>query len=200
MAAPVEFWFDFYSPYGYLASLQIDEIAARHGRATVWRPFLLGPIFQRQGLAPLVEIPLLGDYARHDFARSARLIGAPFRLPSAFPKAGLAPARAFYWLAERDEAKARALARAVFRAVFVEDRDGADPAVVAELAAPLGIERDELLAAVARPEIKERVKAATAEAMARGVCGSPFFFVDGEPFWGNDRLWQVERWLETGGW
>ncbi len=200
MAAPVEFYFDFYSPYGYLASLQIDALAARHGRSVAWRPIMLGPIFAKASLAPLTEIPLLGPYSQHDFERSARLIGAPFSFPEGFPKAALAPSRAFYWLHDHDPTVAHLLAQKVYHAVFVEQRDGSDASVVAELAAPLGVDGDALLEAIQQPAVKDRLKQETAAAMERGVCGSPFFFVDGEPFWGNDRLWQVEKWLETGGW
>lgn len=200
MALPIDFYFDFYSPYGYLASLQIDQLAARQHRTVNWRPIMLGAIFKQEGMTPLVDIPLVGPYSRHDFDRSARLIGASFAFPEEFPKAALAPSRAYYWLLERDPTTAHLLAQKVYHAVFAEQRDGSDPAVVAELAEPLGVDRDALLAAIQRPEIKERLKQETELAIRRGVCGSPFFFVDDEPFWGNDRLWQVEKWLETGGW
>lgn len=200
MARPLDFYFDFYSPYGYLASLQIDTLAARQHRSVNWRPIMLGAIFQQEGLAPLTEIPLLGPYSLHDFQRSARLIKADFSFPKAFPKAALAPSRAYYWLLDHDPTTAHLLARKVFHAVFAEQRDGSDPQLVAELAEPLGVNRAELLAAIQQPAIKDRLKQETEAAIRRGVCGSPFVFVDDEPFWGNDRLWQVEKWLGTGGW
>lgn len=200
MQQPIDFYFDFYSPYGYLASLEIDKLAARHHRTVNWRPIMLGAIFKQEGMTVLVDIPLIGPYSRHDFDRSARLIGAPFTFPKEFPKAGLAPSRAYYWLQEHDPTTAHLLAQKVYHAVFAEQRDGSDPELVAELAEPLGVKRDELLAAIQQPEVKERLKHETEQAIERGVCGSPFFFVDGEPFWGNDRLGQVEKWLETGGW
>jgi len=200
MAQPIDFYFDFYSPYGYLASVQIDQLAARHHRTVNWRPMMLGAIFKQEGLAPLVDIPLVGPYSRHDFQRSARLINAAFVFPGEFPKAALAPSRAYYWLLERDPTTAHLLAQRVYHAIFAEDLDGSDPNLVARLAEPLGVKREELLEAIQQPAIKERLKHETEAAIARGVCGSPFFFVDDEPFWGNDRLWQVEKWLETGGW
>jgi 2-hydroxychromene-2-carboxylate isomerase len=200
MAAPLDFYFDFYSPYGYLASLRIDAIAARYGRTATWRPFLLGPAFEATGHRPLVDTPLMGAYCARDFARSARLQGVPFRLPPDFPKAALASARAYYWLYDEDPERAKALARAVYAATFGEGRDGADPALVAELGEPLGIAPAALLSAVQRAEVKERLRRETQAALARGVFGSPFVYVDDEPFWGNDRLEQVERWLATGGW
>lgn len=200
MPEPIDFYFDFYSPYGYLASLQIDQLAARFGREVRWCPFMLGAVFKVEGLAPLVDIPLVGEYARNDFARSARLLGAPFVLPEGFPKAALAPSRAYYWITDRDAGAARRFAKRVYPAVFAEGRDVTEPAVTADLAAQVGIDGDELSAALQEPAVKDRLKQETAHAIERGVCGSPFIFVDGEPFWGNDRLWQVEKWLQTSGW
>jgi len=81
VAGPIYFYFDFSSPYGYLASRRIEAMAARHGRGVAWRPFLLGVAFQKTGQSPLVEQPLRGAYHERDFARSARLHGIPFRLP-----------------------------------------------------------------------------------------------------------------------
>ena len=200
MPAPLEFYFDFSSPYGYFASTRIDELAARHGRQVIWRPFLLGIAFKVTGQAPLVQQPIRGDYHRHDFPRSARRLKLPFVLPDNFPFLSLAAARAYYWLLDTDPGKAKALARAVYHAAFGEGRNVTPAETVAVIAEPLGIGRTELLAAVNDPVIKERLKLETDTAIARGVFGSPFVFVDGEPFWGSDRLDQVEEWLATGGW
>ena len=93
--APVEFYFDFSSPYGYLASTAIDGIAARHGRTVEWRPFLLGAAFKQTEAKPLVEIPLKGDYARHDLPRFARKLGVAFTLPQPFPFLSVNACRAF---------------------------------------------------------------------------------------------------------
>ena len=112
----VDFYFDFSSPYGYLASTQIDELAARHGRNVTWRPILLGAAFKITGGQPLPTIPLKGSYATHDMARMARLMKVPFKLPSRFPLAATAPSRAFYWASDRDMALANSLARALFHA------------------------------------------------------------------------------------
>jgi len=196
MPDPIDFYFDFSSPYGYLASTRIDAIAARHGRNVSWRPFVLGAAFKVTGQQPLVEQPLRGEYAKRDFARSARLLGVPLKLPEPFPFFGLAASRACYWVA--DAARARALAKAIYHAAFGEGRDVTPVASVAEIARKLGIEGVEQ--GVEKPETKAKLREATDEALSRGVFGSPFFIVDGEPFWGHDRLEHVERWLATGGW
>jgi len=197
---PIDFYFDFSSLYGYLASTRIDALAERHGRAVTWRLFLLGVAFKETGQRPLVEQPLRGPYFLRDFARSAGFLGVPFRLPQPFPFASLAACRAFYWLADRDPAVAHGLAQALCRAAFAEGRPIAAVDDVVGVAAPLGIAGDALRQAVEDPAVKARLRHETEQAIARGVFGSPFIIVDGEPFWGSDRLDQVERWLTTGGW
>ena len=200
MAAELEFYFDFASPYGYLASHRIDALAERHGRTVAWKPFMVGAAFKVTGSGPLVGTPIKGAYAGRDLARTARRLGVPLQFPVGFPHATLAPARAYYWLAETDAAVAKDFARAAYHAYFGDGRDVSRPDLTAEIAAAVGAEADALLDAIQRPAIKERLKAATDEAIERGVFGSPFVFVDDEPFWGHDRLDEVEAWLESGGW
>jgi 2-hydroxychromene-2-carboxylate isomerase len=201
MATPVEFYFDFSSPYGYLASTRIDAMAARHGREVAWRPFMLGAVFKLAGTAPLTQVPLKGDYSVRDFKRCARLYGVPFAMPAKFPVNTIVAARAYYWLMADKTEQARPFARAVLDAYFVHGRDISERDVVGEIAAARGIDRGALLAGVEAATAKEQLKAVTDEAInIRGVFGSPFVFVDGEPFWGSDRLDMVDRWLATGGW
>ena len=197
--APIEFWFDFSSPYSYLASERIDELAAKHGRKVQWRPMMLGAAFKATGLPLLLSVPLKGDYSKRDLERSARLLGIAYRFPPKFPLATLVAARGYYWLHGQDCAKAREFAHAVFRAYWVEGRDIGELPVVLEIAAALGIDRDAFAAAIATPEIKDRVKQETDAEIAKGMFGAPYFLVDGEPFWGADRLPQIDKWLETGG-
>jgi len=197
---PLEFWFDFSSPYGYLASIQIDEIAADYGRALLWRPFLLGAVFKVSGAQPLTEVPLKGDYARMDFDRYARLLGVPFRLPEVFPIAAVAATRAYYWLAEHYPKKAILFAERVFETIFVEAGDGATAEAVSAIVASLGIPLAEITAALGEATVKNKVREVNDEAVRRGVFGSPFVIVDDQAFWGVDRLWMVEEWLESGGW
>src|SRR6185436_3764063 len=200
MANPIDFYFDFSSPYGYFASTKIDDLAARHGRTVTWRPILLGAVFKITGGQPLPTIPLKGSYAAHDLARSARLCDLPFRMPTKFPVPGTARSRAFYWLADRDPAAARKLAAALYRAYFVEDRDISNPEVTGNVAAKLGVNKAELTQALNDTAVKERLKNEVDAAIERGVFGSPYIVVDGEPFWGSDRMDQIDRWLTTGGW
>jgi len=85
MSAPIEFYFDFSSPYSYLASEQIEPLGARYGRVVDYRPVLLGATFKVSGLQPLVDVPLKGEYSKRDFDRSARFAAVPFVLPQPFP-------------------------------------------------------------------------------------------------------------------
>ena len=197
---PIQFYFDFSSPYGYFAALKIDGIAAGFERQVRWRPMMLGAAMKVTGAKPLAEIELKGDYCKRDWDRLARYMEVPWTLPDPFPIATLAAARAFYWLDDDDPALAKRFAQAAYHTYFGEGRDITDPETVAGFAEPLGIDRDALLTAVRDPAIKQRLKDETAEAIGNGVFGSPFIVIDGEPFWGADRLWMIRRWLKSGGW
>lgn len=198
MAAPVEFWFDFSSPYGYLAAQRIEALAARHGRTVDWRPMLLGVAFKVAGTAPLTEIPMKGEYSKRDFARSARFHGvADFRMPSRFPIATQAPARILLWTKSRDPASAARVAKAMLRAYWVDDRDISNADVAAAVAGEAGLDAGAARAAVDDPAWKDALKREVEAGLARGVFGSPFVIADGEPFWGLDRFDQLEWFLRT---
>jgi len=200
MASAIDFHFDFSSPYGYLASTRIEAIAAKHGRTVHWHPVLLGAVFKVTGGAPLVTFPLKGDYSARDMQRFARLLEVPFRMPSKFPIATHMPARATLWVRQTDAARAKSLASALYRAYFAEDRDISSAEVTADVAAACGLDRAQTLAAMNDAAVKDLLKAEVDAAIAAGVFGSPYFIVDGEPFWGCDRLDHLDRWLATGGW
>jgi 2-hydroxychromene-2-carboxylate isomerase len=200
MPAPIEFYFEFSSPYGYIASQLVDDVGRRLGREVEWHPFLLGPVFKATGGGPLVDIPMKGEYSRRDFVRSARFHGVPFRMPTKFPIGSVAPLRAFYWTHGQDPSRARELAKALYTAFFSADRDISAPETVVEIAAGCGIDPQALAAALADPAVKDRAKAKVDAALAKGVFGSPYFIVEGEPFWGVDRLPMLEAWVQRGGW
>lgn len=200
MSVPIDFHFDFSSPYGYMAANKIDALAAKFGRTVNWRPMLLGVVFKQTGMAPLTQIPIKGDYSKRDFERSARFHGVPFRMPPVFPIASQAPSRIVLWARAQDSALAGKLTLALYRAFFVDGLDISSPDVAADVAAKVaGIDRAAARAAIDDPAIKDALKREVDDAMRAGVFGSPFVIVDGEPFWGLDRFDQVERWLATGG-
>ena len=196
---PILFYFDFTSPYSYLASEKIDALAERFGRQVQWRPVLLGAIFKALGTVSLVRQPGQAAYSARDFSRSARFLDVDYAHPQNFPVSTVAPARAYYWLHGQDCALARRFAHEVFRAYFVAGRDIAVAQVVLDLAAKVGADGTAVEMGMNDPAIKERLRVETDAAVAGGVFGAPWIVVDGEPFWGADRLPQIERWLETGG-
>jgi 2-hydroxychromene-2-carboxylate isomerase len=200
MSTDIEFFFNFSSPYGYFASFKADDLVQGTGRRMLFKPVMIGVAFQATGNLPLAEQPIKGDYCRHDWERMGRLMEVPWVLPDPFPIATLAAARAFYWLDDHDPGLAKRFARAVFDAYFGEGRDVSAVEAVAEVAAPLGVEADALIDAVQAPPAKQRLRHETDDAIARGVIGSPYFMVDGEGFWGSDRLWMIRRWIKSGGW
>jgi 2-hydroxychromene-2-carboxylate isomerase len=189
MKAPIDFYFDFSSPYGYLASHKIEALAAKHGRAVTWRPMLLGVAFKATGTGPLPSIPLKGDYAKRDFLRSARFHGVPFRMPDPFPVSTVAACRAFYSL--KDPQEQVKLARALYRAYFVDNVNIGEAENVLKVAASVGCKPD-----LNDQAVKDKTRAEVDAALAQGVFGSPYIVVDGEPFWGVDRFDQLERWLK----
>ena len=137
MPAPLEFHFDFSSPYGYLAAEKIEALATRYGRGVDWRPMLLGAAFKVAGTQPLMSIPLKGDYAKRDLPRSARFHGIELRMPSRFPIATQAPARIILWQRECDRSGCASLVKALYRAYFIANRDISDPNVAADVPAGL---------------------------------------------------------------
>jgi 2-hydroxychromene-2-carboxylate isomerase len=200
MAGPIDFYFDFSSPYGYLASTKIDAIAARHKRSVNWRPHLLGAAFKITNAQPFTNMPLRSDYALHDWPRFARLLNVKFKLPEPFPFLAVAASRAFYWLHGKDPELAKKFARAAYHAAFVDGHNISPADSVATIAEQIGVARGDTLAALNDPAVKDRLRQEVDAALARKVFGSPFIIVDGEPFWGADRLDQVDGWLASGGW
>ena len=200
MAAALDFYFDFSSPYGYLAATKIEALAAKYGRGVNWRPILLGAAMKVTGGLPLPQIPLKRDYAMRDFVRSARFHGTPFRVPSSFPISTVPAVRAFYWAQGRDPAKAVALAKALYGAYFADDVDISRVEEVIRIATGVGFGAEEVAAGIGDQAVKDKTKAEVDAAIGKGVFGSPFIVVDGEAFWGMDRFDQIEKWLATGGW
>src|SRR5690606_7230269 len=122
MASTLDFYFEFSSPYGYMAATQIEALAAETGLALSWHPILLGPMFKAMGSAPLIQIPLKGEYALRDFARCAKLAGIPYSQPEPFPIATVAAARAAIHARDQHADKATGLIKALYHAYFADGR------------------------------------------------------------------------------
>jgi 2-hydroxychromene-2-carboxylate isomerase len=201
MSQPIDFYFDFISPYAYIASTQIEAVAARHGRSVRFRPVLLGiTVMKIMGLKPLMETPLKSDYLRHDGPRMAKVYGVPFRYHGLKGINSLAACRAFLWIGKTDPALAVRFAHAVFKALWVDGRDITPADTVAEIAASFGIDAATLKTEIASEQGKLALNAAVEAAIGLGVFGVPYVIADGEPLWGTDRLWMLDHWLTHRSW
>ncbi len=199
MPSAIDFYFDFSSPYAYIANEWVDALAARHGRTVRRHAMLLGVTFQAAELKSPVSYPLKREYTLRDFARSARHERVPYVQPEPFPIASHNAARVFWWLHDTQGVEAAAAwTRAAFRAYFTRGVALNDPAALKVLAAESGVDAEAAEAAWGDVVWKDRLRQANDQALAAGVFGAPWLVVDGEPFWGNDRKEQIERWLRQG--
>ncbi len=190
------FWFDPASTYSYPAAMRLDAAAAAAGVETVWRPFLLGPIFRGQGMAtsPFNLFPARGRYMWRDLERLCADLAIPFTIPDAatmagFPRNSLLAARVA--IVALREPWGRDFVRAVYRAEFADWRDIADPAVIGGLVEAAGGDAAAVLAAAGADATKVELRANTDQAAALGLFGAPSFTIGDELFWGNDRLDQA---------
>ena len=191
----LDFWYDFASPYAYLAAMRIEALAETHAVDVRWRPFLLGPIFAAQGWtdSPFNLFPAKGRYHWRDLARQSAKYGLPFKAPANFPPNSLAAVRIGLHL--RDNDQVGPFSRALFAATFGEGRTMSDADVLASVLTGLGIDAGRAIAESQSPGVKARLRAETEEARSRGLFGSPTFLTgDGELFWGNDRLEEAIAW------
>lgn len=186
--AAAEFWFELASTYSYPAAMRVEALARAAGVDLRWRAFLLGPIFAAQGWndSPFNLYPAKGRYMWRDLARACAAAGLPLRRPSAFPRGSLLAARVACAAAE--EPWVGAFVRAVYTANFAADRAIGEAAVVGDALRGLGVDAGAWLARGASPEGRQRLRANTDEAIARGIFGAPAVTVGDELFWGNDRL------------
>ena len=194
----MEFWFEFASTYSYPAAMRIESLARVAGVDLVWRPMLLGPIFKSQGWSdsPFNVLPVKGRYMWRDLERITAHDGIPFRRPSVFPRNGLLAARVACRFA--GEPWLPAFVRAVYGANFAEDRDISARDVLVSCLVAAGTTPDTVLAAAETDEAKAALRAQTDRAAELGIFGAPTFIVDGETFWGNDRLEQALAWSSRG--
>ncbi|MDZ7813990.1 MAG: 2-hydroxychromene-2-carboxylate isomerase [Ideonella sp.] len=199
MKSAIEFYFDFSSPYAYVAHEWIDALAARHGRTVRRHAILLGVTFAAAELKSPVARPLKREYSLRDFARSARFERVPFVQPDLFPIATQNAARVFWWLHDtQGEAAAAQWARSAFRAYFTRGVALNDVTALQSLVLESGLDAQAAEAAWNDSAWKDRLRQVNEQAIRNGVFGAPFFIVDGEPFWGNDRKTQIERFLADG--
>jgi 2-hydroxychromene-2-carboxylate isomerase len=191
----IDFWYEFASTYSYPAAMRVEKMAKAADVTVRYRPFLLGPIFGAQGWkdSPFNIYPVKGRYMWRDLERICEAEGIPLKLPPVrFPQNGLKAARLA--LAGESEGWIGDFTRAIYTANFAEQRDIADDATLALVLSKLGVNPEDAVKAANTQENKDRLKAQTEEAIARGLFGAPSFTVGDELFWGNDRLEQAVAW------
>jgi 2-hydroxychromene-2-carboxylate isomerase len=197
MTKTVDFYFDVGSPAAYLAWHRLPRICEEAGAALAYKPMLLGGVFQAAGNQSPMNIPAKGRYVMADLERFARRFQVRFNHNPFFPINTLMLMRGATGMQMRDEARMVPYVDAVYRAIWVDGKNMNDPGVVAGVLQEAGFEPAALLAMANDPEVKERLKTVTQEAVARGVFGAPTFFVDGHMYWGQDRLDFVKEELEA---
>ena len=184
----VEFFFDVGSPTAYLAYTQLPALAAACGARVTWRPMLLGGVFKATGNASPVSVPAKGRWMNGDMQRWACRYGVPLVFNPHFPINTLTLMRGAVGLQMREPAEFMRYLDAVFAAMWREPRNLGDAAVLAQMLGNAGFDPAHLLALAADPEVKAQLVANTEEAVARGAFGAPTFFVDGQMYFGQDRL------------
>jgi len=191
----IDFYLEFASTYSYPAAMRIAALAEGAGVTVRWRPFLLGPIFKAQGWdnSPFNIYPAKGRYMWRDLDRICARLGLRFRRPDPFPQPSLLAARLAH--VGLDEGWGERFCRAVYAAEFGEGRSIGDEGVMRDLLQGLGVAAEPALARARSDEIKERLRATTADAERHGVFGAPTFIcADGELFWGHDRMAEALAW------
>ncbi len=188
MSKTVEYYFDFGSPAAYLASTQLPALASATGATVLWRPMLLGGVFMATGNASPASVPAKGKYIFRDFDRFAQRYGVPLKTNPFFPINTLTLMRIAVGLQMRQDPRFMDYCGAMFRAIWVEAQNMNDPATVASVLQASGFDAPALLALASQQAVKDKLKALTEEAVARGVFGAPTFFVADQMFWGQDRL------------
>jgi 2-hydroxychromene-2-carboxylate isomerase len=202
MSDPIDFYFDFISPYGYAAASRIEVLAAKHARQVRWRTFNMRSVNATIiGLdKPLFQQPLKGPYFMQDVPRTIRYFELPYNPGSVLDFNPLAAMRAFWFLNDQDPDTARRFAWRIFQVFFAEKTVPNEPEAVAAIAAEVGADPNGVRAYLTTPKAKARLKAETDSAVAAGVWGTPTFKVADQLFWGCDRMQMLDEWLARGGW
>lgn len=188
MSKSVDFFFDVGSPSSYLAWTQLPSLCASHGADLVYRPMLLGGVYQATGNASPATIPVKGRYTQMDYERHARRYGVPFRGNPHFPIITLFLMRAVTGIQLRRPEQLQQFLGCVFKALWIDALNLNDPQLTASVLTNGGFDPAEIERLSQDPETKAALKATTDEAVKRGVFGAPTLFVGDEMFFGQDRM------------
>jgi len=194
MGKKVEFYFDFSSPYTYIASTRIEKICEDNGADLEWKPFLLGGVFNEIGSVPAIQIDNKFRYLRQDFEQSAIYYGVDFKFPDLFPLNSVRSMRGAF--AAQEKGKLVEYTHEMFRLYWTQGIDLSKADILGETVANIGIDTEWFVNRIAEQDIKDKLREETNTAIERGVFGAPTMFVDDQMFWGNDRLDFLDRYLK----
>ena len=193
MPSRVEFFFDFSSAYSYFAAYEIDSLLAPYDCSVLWQPISLGAIFKANSHQPDPLDSPKGCYIKHDVERCAENYGLPFRWPTTFPFNSIPAARFYYAIALSNPKQAVAYAKGAFHSAMGKGQDLSDLEVLSTVATAQGLDARLLLEAIERKDIKQQLRDATTKAQQAKIFGTPSFLLNGELFWGADRLSAVAK-------
>lgn len=188
MPKSVDFYFDFGSPAAYLAWTQLPKICADSAATLNYKPMLLGGVFQATGNRAPISVPLKGSYLFEDLSRFAQRYGVAFRPNPHFPVNTITLMRVASGLQMRADPRFEGFVKALFEAMWINAQNLADPDTLAGVLAAAGLNAAELMALAAEPAVKDRLRADTEAAVARGIFGAPTMFIGNQMYWGQDRL------------
>jgi 2-hydroxychromene-2-carboxylate isomerase len=191
MPQQVEFFFDYGSPFSYLADTQLAALAQRTEATIVYRPMLLGAVLKETGNASPMAVPAKGRYMGMELQRWAKRYGVPFAANRFFPINTMRLMRGA--VAAQHADCCDEYHRAIYPAFWVDNINLGEPGVIRAVLDTAGLNADFILARLEEPDVKEQLRLNTEEAVRRGVFGAPTFFVGEDMFWGNDRLMFVEE-------
>ena len=194
MAKKVEFYYDFSSPYTYIASTRIEKLCEDNGAELEWKPFLLGGVFNEIGSVPAVQIDNKFTYLRRDFELCAKYYGADFNFPDLFPLNSVRSMRGAF--AAQEQGKLVDYTHEMFRLYWTEGLDLSKPEILGDAVSNVGIDSEWFVNRIGEQEIKDKLRDETNIAIERGVFGAPTMFVDDQMFWGNDRLDFLDKYLK----
>lgn len=194
MSKKVEFYYDFSSPYTYIASTRIEKICEDNGAELVWKPFLLGGAFNEVGVIPAVQIDPKFAYVKEDITDTAKYYGVELNFPELFPLNSVRSMRGAF--AAQEQGKLVEYSHEIFKQYWTQGTDFSKEDILAAAAAGVGIDPEWFKGRINEQEIKDKLREETSGAVNRGVFGAPTIFVGSKMFWGNDRLDFLDKYLK----
>jgi 2-hydroxychromene-2-carboxylate isomerase len=194
--SPITFYFDYLSPYSYVAWTQLPTLAKKYGRDLRVQPILLAAILNHHGQKGPAEIPAKRLYVFQDLLRTSQRLGIPFQAPPAHPFSPLLALR--LTLAVTDYTKQFQMVTKTFNAIWVEGKDAELISTIDPILEEIGLDSKQLQDQAQSPELKTKLRMQSEQAIHQGIFGVPSMMVDNQLFWGLDSLPNLEHYLENG--